>query len=548
MEEVCGRDARGDPVDYGVAHPLARLGSTLFDAARERLRLDTFMNVITGLGTSRDRLQRARVYDFIRLTPAELDAMYHGDDLPARIVDKIVDDGLRQGWKTGDDTLDRLLARGPRGRLSEAARWGRLYGVGAILLGVDERLGPVDAPLDRAQIGPGDLRYLLVLDRQDLSIVDRDRDPRSTTYGEPSFYRVGGTGSVERHQGAPVHASRLIVFGGARTSERQRLKNEGFDLSVLQRPFEILRDADQSWRTMMLLAQDMSQAVYRMKGLANMIAEGDKDVVMSRMEVVDMARSATRMMVVDADTEDFSFTGGANVGAIDPILTRIFQRVATAADMPVTTLLGISPAGMNATGESDTRSWYDRVRAWQEDITEQALALSRVVARANGIEPPTAIEWPSLWQMTPTEEADLDAKKAATDKVRIDSGVLSPEQAALILYGGRRPADVIDLATLEARAKGDPEPAEGDPLAGGPVEVADEAIDADTDWIDTEDGHRLRVTVATPLVVRFLDLDGANPARQWSWSRRSFLERARPEAAVPAPAPEEPPVAGVSGP
>ena len=48
-------------------------------------------------------------------------------------------------------------------------------------------------------------------------------------------------------------------------------------------------------------------------------------------------------------------------------LVRTFLQVAAGtADIPVTQLLGQSPAGLSATGDSDTRNYYDMISARQE--------------------------------------------------------------------------------------------------------------------------------------------------------------------------------------
>jgi len=39
------------------------------------------------------------------------------------------------------------------------------------------------------------------------------------------------------------------------------------------------------------------------------------------------------------------------------------QLASGAADIPMTRLLGQSPAGMNATGDGDMRNYYDRIEA-----------------------------------------------------------------------------------------------------------------------------------------------------------------------------------------
>jgi len=427
------------------------------DMARQ-VRADSWINAITGLGGSRDKSTRSAVAALCVVQPVELEALYHGNDLAARIVDAVVDDALRGGFSfPGVEGLDDALRAQKAGALlKEARKWGRLYGMGAILIGSD---GPMDEPLDLDTMGPDSLRYLMVLDRQSLSIADHDEDPESETYGEPRTFRL----QTMRGESQLIHASRLIQFGGALTSERIKTRNEGFDLSVLQRPSSVLRDTDQSWRSVMLMIQDMSQAVFAIDGLIDMIAEGEKDTMLARMEVVDMARSVARAVVIDAEAESFTHQGAANIGGVEPVLSMVFQRLASAAGMPLTKLMGMSPGGMNATGESDTRHWYDSVQAERDEgIEDGLLRLARVVAADAGIAvgDDLDVDWPSLWQPSPAEQADLDKKEAETDKIRIDSGVLEPEEVTLAkLQDDPLYADVIDFkAREEALAEPEPEP------------------------------------------------------------------------------------------
>lgn len=527
------------PERLRAVHDLATRGSPLLKAAvKNATRTDSWINLLTGLGGGRDRSLQTQVANFNLLQPRELDALYHGYDLPARIVDKVVDDAMRRGFCTGDPAVDaQVTAWKAAERVTEARKWGRLYGVGGIILGLSDRLGPMDAPVDLRQVGPGDLQYLLVVDRQDIQVADRDYDPSSIRYGEIKTIRVGTSQGVQ-YQGTPVHVSRMILFKGVLTAERQKARNGGWDFSVLQRPSQVLSDFDQSWRSMMNLVQDLSLAVIRIKGLMDMIAEGQKEVMLDRMEVVNMARSVAGLMILDAEEEGFEQVAAGNASAIDPILMRIAQRVATAADMPATVLLGISPAGMNATGESDIRLWYDRVEVERtQELTEPCLTLAQVIARSSGLVPPSRITWPPLWQPTPTEAADLRTKQVTADKTEIDSGVLTAEEVTKIRYQGIPPAQAIDMTLREhAPVTAPPEP----PAPGeepDPSTMNDEEIAADTDWTDTEDGHRMRVTAVTPAVIRYIDLDGPNPNRQYQWARSYFLERCRPAAPPPTEAP-----------
>lgn len=499
--------------------------STYKDAlayAREvagRLRVDTWINTLTGLGGSKDRTQYMGVAAFRPLQTAELDALYHGEDLPAIIVERLPTDALSRGFAyAGNEKLDRLAAEWRvRDMILEARIWGRLYGLGGVVIGVtgdDPR-----TPLRLEAVRRGSLEFLLPVDKHDLTIATRDERPDSPTYGDPLTYRVGSRSTI--------HASRVVIFGGARTSTRQR-HTYGSDLSVLQRPYGVLRDVEQSWRSVMNLLQDMSQAVFAIDGLMSMIANGQKDVVLDRMQVVNMARSVSRAVVIDAQNERFEHVGAQNLATVDPLLVRIFTRLAAAADMPLTLLMGTSPAGMNATGESDLRIWYKKCDGERDLLAPAILYLGAILARDAGLPVPAALEWPSQWDPTETESAGLDKTRAETAGIRITNQITTPDEEARIL-GGEDLADVL----------ADRIPA--DPLASDPELVGDDDPDIETpvgsQWIDTADGHRLEVTATGAGRLYFVDLDSDSPARQWSWSRRGFLERSRR-----APGPEGPDV------
>ena len=70
-------------------------------------------------------------------------------------------------------------------------------------------------------------------------------------------------------------------------------------------------------------------------------------------------------------------------------MVRTFLQVAAgAADIPVTRLLGQSPAGLSATGDSDTRNYYDMIAARQElDLRPQLERLDRLIAHSEGLDP-----------------------------------------------------------------------------------------------------------------------------------------------------------------
>ncbi len=109
-----------------------------------------------------------------------------------------------------------------------------------------------------------------------------------------------------------------------------------------------------------------------------------------------------------------------------PEMVRTFLQVAAgAADIPVTRLLGQSPAGLSATGDSDTRNYYDMISARQEiDLRPQLERLDRLILRSEGIDPGAlTFEFRPLWQLDASVKAALALSKAQATQVYAGLGL-----------------------------------------------------------------------------------------------------------------------------
>ena len=451
----------------GTLSSLAKATSGFAEQVRARGRFDSWVNLITGMGTSAfDKRTHHQIASVRRLAPRELDHLYHCDDMAARIVDAVVEHALMLSYEVSQDEDGRLRNERRRwdldSKIEQAAKWGRLFGGAAIWIGTDSG-GRQEEPLDLEQITEGSIKFLMVLEGpQDMAPVTYYRDPMHPKFGEPETYSVHrttaeGITADGASLGALVHESRFVFFHGADTSWRQRMNNGGWRHSVLQKSFNILRDTDANWQSFSRLIDNASQAVYKIKGLVDMIAEGKSSVMQDRMTIVELARSMARAVVLDAELEDFGQIGAQNFTGASDALDKSWQRLAAAVPMPVTILMGMSPAGLNATGESDMRSWFNTIQTYRRDELEpQIRDLTQVLASNAGIaltEEPE-IEWPSLWQMAPTEEADHQFKVAQRDFIYEGMGVLTGPQIAKArwgsgVYSDGGEADVIDLDALE---------------------------------------------------------------------------------------------------
>jgi hypothetical protein len=190
-----------------------------------------------------------------------------------------------------------------------------------------------------------------------------------------------------------------------------------------------------------VLLQDFAQAVFRIKDLAELVATDRDDVVIKRAQLMDMMRSTVNGILLDTEEEFERKT--TSLAGFHELLQQLSLRLAAAADMPVTLLMGQAPSGLNATGDSDIRFFYDRVRGKQKTQLKPRLErLLKIVFNAKqgptrGLEPENwSLKFNPLWQTTDKEQADTRNVQANTDKIYIDAGVVSPEEIAASRFGG----------------------------------------------------------------------------------------------------------------
>lgn len=437
------------------------------EKGKRHMRADTWVNFLTGLGSSlRDKLEHWKASHPGPLDLGELEALFHNDDMAQTIVARVPEDALREGIEIALNAEDDSEAKDKSKAMTnhwreldtlrsfkEAATWGRLFGGGAILLGV-EGAGPPHTPLREDRITG--LRFITVLDRRDLTIDKWYSNPLEKGFGKPELYRLEPTGAFggDVPRGTTVHESRLILFGGSMTSKRERERNQGWDHSVLQPVMGALRDANSNWKSVTHLFTDLSQAVFKIEGLLEQIEEGNSETMRLRMELVDMCRSVARAIVLDSEGESFERKATPLTG-VDKLLELTWLRLAAAARRPVTILMGQAPAGLNATGETDLRWWYDTIRASQmHEFKPRMERLLRILARVHFPETEIGdweITFPSLWQLAPKEKAEMRKLVAETDKLYVDMGGVLPEEVTLARWGSGAYSAEMSVVDLEAR-------------------------------------------------------------------------------------------------
>jgi hypothetical protein len=91
--------------------------------------------------------------------------------------------------------------------------------------------------------------------------------------------------------------------------------------------------------------------------------DGERKVT-DRYRIAATGKSINRMLILDGK-EKYE-RKSASFQTLPDLMDRFFQNVSGAADIPMTRLFGMSPGGLNASGESDLRNYYDRIASSQE--------------------------------------------------------------------------------------------------------------------------------------------------------------------------------------
>lgn len=397
-------------------------------------RRDGWANLITSMGMAADKRTAARVQHDIH-PPEFYEQLYAGDELAARIVDLIPQEALRRwvDWtdvekeqqKALEDRCERLDLRGS---FLRAWIWGRAYG-GGLLHVVTDTLDP-SAPLRRGERVIG----LRDLSRWDVRVLttDIEYDFGSPNFGHPRIYYLN-VQMGSQYKGYPIHWTRMIRFDGQLVPRRTYVRNGYWHDSVLNRLYNVIRNYQTSNDAAAVCLQDFNVDVYKMKNLANLVAAGKEEIVKKRVEIIQYAKSVLRAMLLDADEEEYENQGRSLEGVAE-LLTHQANRLVAATDIPHTKLLGESPDGSNATGNSTTQQWYNFIGSEQENYARPKLKrLMEIIAPDF---PKLGFKFRALRQLDDVETADLRNKQAQTDKAYIEAGVLDPSEVTDSRFGG----------------------------------------------------------------------------------------------------------------
>jgi phage-related protein (TIGR01555 family) len=171
--------------------------------------------------------------------------------------------------------------------------------------------------------------------------------------------------------------------------------------------------------------------VVRVKGLMQYLStpEGENKL-RDRFSLAKQLKAFNNMMLLDTEEE---LTHNTNTFAgLPELFDRFSEIVSGASDIPVTRLMGRSPAGLTATGESDLRNYYDMISSKQDaQLRENLEYLDQIVAANIGLSSENLdFTFNPLWQMSELDQSTVDHNNAQRDQIYLMNNVVSEEIVA----------------------------------------------------------------------------------------------------------------------
>lgn len=406
-----------------------------------------------------------------KLSDQQLALMYR-NLIVRRIVTLVVDDAIKNFIEIEGDQdeciVQELEALFIPEKLTEALYWDRLFGMSCALILADDGQ-ELDQPINLKRLRR--VSGIEVFDKrsvmEDSASLYYDTDVRDVNFGKAEYYTITPpNGNLFK-----VHRSRLLIFDGETLPKLERIANNGAGLSCLDGIPAAINRVKTSMDKTIDIMDKVSTSLLKLQGLSNVLQteEGTKAVI-KRLDLIDYSRRLNGSVAIDKDDEYAVFN--IPLGGLTDIIQEMEQYVCAVTGYPFTKLFGRSPAGMNATGQSDMQIYYDKVKSYQKRKLRPALEyLVKLIQLSS--EGPTqgkelekwSIKFKALQQLNDLEQANVDKTqaevRAAVVKLVLD---LVDNQMLDATQGRKYLAERGDIPVSETELDLDDETEENNPL------------------------------------------------------------------------------------
>lgn len=465
VKGVIRQAVRDDAKARAKAFPTGESGKKLLSG----VGADSFVNFAHKMGVGADNPLSSAGYGFNPLSRQRmvLEWMYRGSWLAGVAIDAVSDDMTRAGVDfvtemapEDSQAMEHEATRlGIWDKLGDCIRWGRLYGGAIAVHLVDNQ--DFATPLRPETLTEDQYKGLVVLDRWMLEPVTDDLVTEfGPDLGLPKYYKVMANAPTLR--GMKIHHTRIALrHVGIGLPYQQALIENLWGESVLERIHDRMIAYDSASTGAAQLVYKAFLRTFKVEGLRDIVAAGG-DMMKGLMAYVENLRrfqGNEGISLIDSNDEMEFQHQGAFSGLSDALL-QFAQQLSGALQIPLTRMLGQSPAGLNSTGESDMRNYYDGISQQQNKLMHTGVhTVYKCIAASKGVQVPDDFEltFTSLWQMKPEEKATVAKLISEAVDTQFQGGVIGRQTALKELRQASKATGVFTNITDEAIEAADDE-------------------------------------------------------------------------------------------
>jgi phage-related protein (TIGR01555 family) len=333
----------------------------------------------------------------------------------------------------------------------------RVYGGAVVYMSVSDGRS-IDQPVNWKKVKK--INSLKVIDRWELDfnsleIIHKISDPK---FGTPKIYRYQPSTMVDGAVDVKIHHSRIIRFDGMPLPTRLYVDNYYWHDSIYGSLANAIKNYSITHEAITPIIQSIAQPVYKIEGLSEAIAMDQDELILKKLAQVELMRSTVQAIILDKE-DDFATVAQTVTGGRE-LIDLTVQRLVAGSDIPHTRLLGQSPSGLGATGNSELINYYDSVKSMQELNLQQPLEamIEGIFSQAGAIAKPDdlAFTFNPLFQMDQESEIKARMMQAKVDMDYYTMGALYVEEIADSRFGtGRYSYETVIDPSKERKSGGE---------------------------------------------------------------------------------------------
>lgn len=307
---------------------------------------------------------------------------------------------------------------------------------------------PLDMTDKSGELANGKLKGFRVVDPINVSPgVYNSTDPLKDDFYKPEYWFV---------MGKRVHASRLIRIVANEVPQLLKPVYNFFGIAQAQILWDYVMHFTECRVATANMAKKFSHTVFKTDMTGILTMGESEEQTNKRIRLIARYQDNNSITMIDRDSEDIVKIETPLSGLTD-IGKQGLEFLAALNRTPAVKLLGISPSGFNATGESDLRNYNDHVHSQQEKVLGhgmktimECIHLHLFGSQNTGL----TFEWAELGEEDEAAMANTQKVKADTAAVYLDRSVISPEEARQYIVSD--PDNVFAFIDPEQVPEGEP--------------------------------------------------------------------------------------------